>query len=241
MGGRHDRGNKSPPRVYRYVLKGDSGMAPNPRGGFISLATCKPKLRCTAGEGDWVIGNYPSPHNQRIAWAGKIERTVSVHDYSTGYPSREDALYRLDLEGELERIPGKNDWYHRGEEEQRKDKEGRVLVFDPRSSWYFGEDGRPLPDKLHHLIAFNQGHRVKDRRPGDLDELLAWLHEQAPPGIHGEPRDGWAGPDEPAGSPCGPRRTRRPRRSRASCATRRTRKSSSFPRKREPSSPRQIG
>lgn len=34
----------------------DSGFAPNPFNGFMSLATCKPRLRKVANAGDWVAG-----------------------------------------------------------------------------------------------------------------------------------------------------------------------------------------
>lgn len=190
-------------RIYRYVLMYDRGMAPNPRDGLITLATCKPEIRKTAREGDWVIGNFPARKNAVVAWAGRVKRCLPIHQYARNYPTRHDALYELDAEGELRRIPGKHRWYHREADQQRKDKKGSVLIFDKEQSWYFGGDGRVLPLKLHHLIARGQGHRVNQRKAGDLAVLETWLAAQGPPGVHGEPRDGW---DRPDGNGCSPRR-----------------------------------
>lgn len=44
------------PSVYVYAVSYDLGFAPNPFGGMLSLANCKPKIRSTAAHGDWVVG-----------------------------------------------------------------------------------------------------------------------------------------------------------------------------------------
>lgn len=44
-------------KLYSYVVRYDSGFAPNPFYGFCSLATCKPDIRRTASVGNWVVGS----------------------------------------------------------------------------------------------------------------------------------------------------------------------------------------
>lgn len=199
-------------RIYRYVLAHDGGMAPNPRGELLTLATCKPEIRKHAREGDWVVANFPSPRNELVAWAGKIKHGIPVGHYAAEYPERDDALYEMGTHGEPQRIAGKHDWYHRGSNEQRKDRNGNVLVFDRGNSWYFGIQGRQYPADLEHLIARGQGHRVNNRKPGDLERLEAWLRTFGSPGIHGEPRDGWEGPVDGGGRSCGTRKPIEPKR-----------------------------
>jgi hypothetical protein len=201
-------------RIYRYVLAHDRGMAPNPRRGLITLATCKPELRKTAQAGDWVIGNFPAPNNEVVAWVGKIERSLPIAQYALEYPARHDALYARGSGELLRRIPGKHSWYHDDADQQRKDIKGSVLVFEKGQSWYFGGNGRSLPPELHHLAARGQGHRINQRQEGDLAALEAWLADQGPPGIHGEPRHGWDGPD---GNGCGKSPPRGPKKSKGSC------------------------
>jgi hypothetical protein len=43
-------------KIYSYILKNDSGAAPNPFWGICTLTICKPAIRRTANIGDWVIG-----------------------------------------------------------------------------------------------------------------------------------------------------------------------------------------
>ena len=40
-------------RIFRYILRNDTGMAPCTDRGLVSLATCKPKIR---GRGNLAIG-----------------------------------------------------------------------------------------------------------------------------------------------------------------------------------------
>ncbi|MBC6697349.1 Nmad2 family putative nucleotide modification protein [Hymenobacter puniceus] len=42
--------------LYSYVLRFDTGDAPNPYGGVCTLAVCKPAIRRTAQIGDWILG-----------------------------------------------------------------------------------------------------------------------------------------------------------------------------------------
>jgi len=190
-------------RIYRYVLETDSGMAPNPSDDLITLVTCKPGIRRMAKPGDWALGNLPSPHNIRLAWAGRIAECMALDDYAKRHPDRRDALMERSADGCLKRIPGKLAWYHPEREQQRKDLTGNALVFDMASSWYFGADARTLPDELQHLVARGQGYRVNNRQSGDLNRLEGWLQEQGPPGIHGEPRDGWADARSGSSKSCG--------------------------------------
>jgi hypothetical protein len=176
-------------RIYRYVLMTDTGMAPHVKRGTISLATCKPQLRGAAQAGDWVVGSFPSPHNDRIAWAGVIEHVLPVGLYGHAFKRRDDALYP-EKDGIPTRRRDKLLEYHPDPEQQRKDRHGNALLFVRERSWYFGADGRFLPSELAHLAARGQGHRVNGMREGDVERLEAWLREQAPPGIHGAPRHG---------------------------------------------------
>ncbi|MCB2078594.1 MAG: hypothetical protein KDE55_12960 [Novosphingobium sp.] len=192
--------------IYRYVLASDDGMAPHIKNGIVTLATCKPMIRQTASEGDWVMGCFPSPNNEVVAWAGQIKSVSTIHDYGQSFSERDDALYVFDSNGNLARIRDKLPHYHKLFDEQRKDKKGNVLIFDEKQTWYFGADGRVLPTNLHHLAARGQGHRVNLRKPGDLANLIEWLRTQGAPGIIGKPRHDNKSQCQPCGSPTPKRR-----------------------------------
>ena len=56
------------PHFFMYVVKVDSGFAPNPVGGLCTLACCKPTIRKTANVGDWIIGTTPSPDSGKVIY-----------------------------------------------------------------------------------------------------------------------------------------------------------------------------
>ena len=42
--------------IYSYIVRYDSGFAPNPFYGYCTLANCKPIIRGHAQVNDWVVG-----------------------------------------------------------------------------------------------------------------------------------------------------------------------------------------
>lgn len=175
------------PRIYRYVHVADDGMAPCSDHGLVTLATCKPKIRSAAREGDWVVGFYPAPWEPGIiSWAARISRKLDHFTYQAAHGRRRDAVYRPGPQGEPIRLQPD---YHSDRREMEKDLSAPVLIFDPKKSWYFGDKPACLPGPLMHLAAKGQGHRVNFRQPGDYEAFCDWLDQCGPPGILGNPRE----------------------------------------------------
>jgi hypothetical protein len=173
-------------RIFRYILRNDTGMAPCIDRGLVSLATCKPKIRGRAQPDDWVVGFYPGPEQRGlVAWAGRISRRVEIGDYEAEFRGRSDAVYRAKRNGEFKRLRPD---YHPGANDIRKDISAPVLVFDPASTWYFGNRPQMLPERLMSFAPKGRGHRVNEITDGDLAFMRAWLSETAPSCIHGTPR-----------------------------------------------------
>lgn len=72
-------------KVYIYVVDRDFGFAPNPFHGVCTLACCKPRLRSTASEGDWVFGFGGSRLRAtgRCIYGMRITQTMTFDDYSS--------------------------------------------------------------------------------------------------------------------------------------------------------------
>ena len=66
--------------LFSYVIVEDSGFAPNPFGGFLSLACCKQRIRTFASVGDYIIGTGSSRTvgNTKLVYAGEISEVVSM-------------------------------------------------------------------------------------------------------------------------------------------------------------------
>ncbi len=166
-------------RIYRYVVRYDSGTAPRPFDGICSLAVCKPSIRARAQVGDWIVG-FRSRHPGDVVYAMQVTERITLGQYwhdprfanrrprATPYP---DNFYRPREDGKLEQVPNP---VH-GPANSAKDCSGLHVLLSDRF-WYFGRDSVPLPNHLLHLVQTTQGHAVHvNRRPGDVAELRAWL------------------------------------------------------------------
>lgn len=188
----------SDPRIYRYVVRYDGGTAPNPLGGYCTLAICKPAIRRTARLGDWVVG-FRSRDHERVVYAMEVAESLTFAEYwsDVRFRSRRpddpsaptDNIYRprpdrVEGEAELEWVP--NEVHDAGS--LAHDTGGKRVLVATRF-WYFGGTSPKLPTELTHLSPVGRGHVVHaSRRDGDLERFMAWL-TQLPPGMSGRPID----------------------------------------------------
>ncbi len=68
-------------KLYSYIVKHDSGFAPNPFFGYCTLACCKPDIRRTAQVGDWVVGLTPKPDGNRIVYFMRVDGIIGFAAY----------------------------------------------------------------------------------------------------------------------------------------------------------------
>jgi len=71
--------------LYSYVVRYDSGFAPNPFYGYCTLATCKPKIRNSATVGDWLIGcgSKSVGRSGYLVYAMQVTETLTFEQYDT--------------------------------------------------------------------------------------------------------------------------------------------------------------
>jgi hypothetical protein len=73
-------------RIYSYVVRYDSGFAPNPFYGYCTLATCKPNIRHRAQLGDWVVGSASDGRSVRrgghLVYAMRVTETMTFDVYA---------------------------------------------------------------------------------------------------------------------------------------------------------------
>ncbi|MDD2896552.1 MAG: hypothetical protein PHG81_11115 [Aliarcobacter sp.] len=66
--------------IYAYIVPVDDGAAPNPYGGVCTLAICKPNLRKTTKQGDWLVG---LDSKSQLIYTMKITTVMSMKEYDT--------------------------------------------------------------------------------------------------------------------------------------------------------------
>jgi hypothetical protein len=164
------------PKLFSYVVDHDLGFAPNPFGGFCTLAKCKygSKKRNIiemAEKGDWIAGTGGA-NLTKSAGHGKLIYVMRVDDK---IPLAE---YCRTMKGK--RIDAKHEII----------EDGRYVLIS-RHFYYFGRnaiDISEVPKKnLEHPFE-KKGPRYRCDFTEDYIQTFAkWLKETFKVGIHGQP------------------------------------------------------
>jgi hypothetical protein len=196
------------PKVCAYVMRFDSGLAPNPFYGVCTLGLCTPNhSRADIWPGDWIIG-LPSAQIRRemgsqgwrMFYAMQVDERMGLDAYyrdprfQSKIPKRGGSL-----------IEQRGDNFHRWDGQrlihtnESTEHEGFTSdisgdrVFIANRFWYFGKDAVVLPDDLwaKELVAlfegsskgirYAYGRRHDPWTPEDFAQFQTWLHSQQVP------------------------------------------------------------
>jgi len=201
-------------KLYSYLMTHDSGFAPNPFFGCLTLATCMTDIRRTKKVGNWVAGfagkalvrkcadlGVPIRH-QGLIYLMEIGETLTFDEYFNDHrfqskkaiplgtnnvtQERGDNIYCSDSQGKFRQL--ENDNHDEGE--LIKDTKGKYVLV-ANQFYYFGRNC-PVPDASWQSM----GVRVPDRYIGygcesdetAVDGLVSFLEtKRYAPGVHGEP------------------------------------------------------
>jgi Nucleotide modification associated domain 2 len=163
-------------KLYSYIVKHDTGFAPNPFHGYCTLACCKPIIRRTAERGDWVVGLTPKSAGNKIVYLMRVDDIVpSFGDY--WFDSRFKAK-KPSFTGGLQKRCGDNIYepkasgsYHQlrsmhshedGSEHignKAHDLGGKHILVSETFA-YFGSNPKAVPSELRSLIV-GRSHRSR--------------------------------------------------------------------------------
>lgn len=170
--------------IFSYVITDDSGFAPNPFGGFLTLATCKPKIRISAKAGDIVAGSgsVKTVGNGRMVYAGIISKVIPIKEYGK---DRTYKIKRPNMKAEWWKKHGDNIYYldgnkwkqrpnpHHCEQHIQHDL-GVLNVLICEDFWYYGVEAIEIPSQFHEVIKKGPSHkRVKNKNL--VQEFYNWL------------------------------------------------------------------
>lgn len=200
-------------RVYSYVVAGDSGFAPNPFHGWLTLACCKPRIRKHARKGDLVVGL--SARCERVVYAFEVEDRLNFAAYWADRRFRRkranltastierygDNIYKPDGGGGFVQQPSRHYDNKNGRERPRmkeRDLAGDAVLVGRRFV-YFGGEGPKLPHRLEFLRV-GRAHRSRfdDEQ---VAAVRAWF-DGLELGVHGRPAR-WTDGDESWRTSCG--------------------------------------
>jgi Nucleotide modification associated domain 2 len=190
---------------YTYIVVRDIGFAPNPFGGFCTLATCKPDIRSVAKIGDWVIGSGSAQEGLRnkLIFAMQVTESMTFDEY---WNNPKFELKKPQMNGSLMQAYGDNIyffnaktnlWHQENSHHSNKDgtinyhnlnrdtKRNKVLVSN--NFYYFGKDCPEIPIEFHDKICHSRRHK-NITNIEDIEKLINWIESNYEPNyIHNYP------------------------------------------------------
>jgi hypothetical protein len=198
-------------KIYSYVLRIDSGAAPNPFWGLCTLTICKPVIRRNAQVGDWVIGtgskNTTLKDGKTYDFSEKIVYAMKVTDKKT--LKEYDEFCKANLANKIPKWKTK-DWRLRvgdciydystnheptiregvhNEDHRQRDLSGCYALLSDHF-YYFGVEAIELPPELKELIKRNQGHK-KIEKPDLIKEFEKWIKKFEKNKLYADPQMRW--------------------------------------------------
>lgn len=201
------------PRLFSYVVRYDSGFAPNPFYGHCTLATCKPTIRSAALIGDWIVGTGSSAkgvnRGNRLVHAMKVSETRDFRAYwadptfSRKQPFRHgsrkqscgDNIYSRSADDsswlQLDSFHTEQDGTTKVAHVNRDTGTDRVLISE--DFYYFGGEGPEVPAVFRDPTRYDLCRRVRQRKRLEdadwIEEFVSWLRTFGPSGYYGRPLD----------------------------------------------------
>ncbi len=186
-------------RVFSYVVVVDSGFAPNPFHGALTLACCKPKIREHADPGDLIVGLTGASRGNRVVFVAEVDEKLTFNQY---WMDRRFRRKRPDMSSKVTvRRRGDNIYeplggsrfrqlhsaHSNGEAEHRGNKThdlGGRAVLVARDFSYFGDEAISLPSRFADLIV---GRAHKCRFPETLVQAVDRWRQKLPKGVQAAP------------------------------------------------------
>ncbi|WP_315797840.1 MULTISPECIES: hypothetical protein [unclassified Bradyrhizobium] len=133
--------------LHTYIVRYDSGFAPNPFYGFCTLATCKPKIRKYATIGDWLLGTGSGEKKigraGTLVYAMRITEALSFDEYDADARFLKKKPYRT---GSRKQSCGDNIYF----------RETSPGPWKQRDSFHSLPDGRPNPKHIGRDTSVNR-------------------------------------------------------------------------------------
>lgn len=185
-------------RLYSYVVVTDSGLAPNPWHGYLTIALCTPNHGSyNIGIGDWIIGNGSKSAVHRLIYAMRVTERLHFDDYYR------DSRFQLKKprfdSGDWRDAVGDNIYFQ--ENDKWRQAETRFhcnkadmdqdttypYVYISNHYYYFGIQAVNVPEQYRALLRKGYQGCKSDHDPSVVMQFLEWLEKNHEPG-HNERR-----------------------------------------------------
>lgn len=195
--------------LYAYKLTHDTGFAPNPFWGVLTLATCKPKMRLKRDKGDWIAGFTSSglcrdrPGDERLIYLMHVEEKLRIAEYfederfadKIPNPDSDQAVQRAGdniyrplrpdaiAPSDFEQLRNPNHWdgsSNCGVGDARKTDVNGQYVLIGRRFVYFGRNALHIPGDVRPAVPTNMSaYGAPTRHEDRIRSFVEYVFEQA--------------------------------------------------------------
>jgi hypothetical protein len=196
-------------RLHSYLVRYDSGFAPNPFFGYCTLATCKPDIRARAAENEWIVGTGSANKQVRrggyLVYAMRVTEALQFQDYwnDNRFQQKKPNLHRSRMHAcgdniynfrngtwrQLRSFHTNADGSLNARHVARDTGANRVLV--STDFVYFGGVGPKIPGEFRKgkdICVHGMGRKVFDD-PAMITAFVKWIRSLGDQGYCGRPMD----------------------------------------------------
>jgi len=204
-------------RLFSYKLTHDTGFAPNPFFGFLTLANCKPLIRRHKIIGDWIAG-FTSDKlcgdnigDERLIYLMHITNKITYYEYFNAQKYKikipdlqhNDFIYKSgdniysplnEYDYSLENvttIKNMNHWDFKNDCECMKNKIKDlpgIYVLISDDFYYFGKNAIVIDKQIRPDVPFGMAaHGVQTKNINKAIQFIEFIKNNYKKGIHGIP------------------------------------------------------
>jgi hypothetical protein len=188
---------------FSYVVEHDYGLAPNPFGGYCTLAVCKPDIRknINLNIGDWIIGTGSQKLKKlnHLIFAMQLEEKLTFDGY---WEDKRFQYKKPIINGSLVQMYGDN-FYHKNSKTQEwiqevsahstvqkekhliKDTSSEIVLISQKF-YYLGDQSLLIPQEFNEICKKRQGMKYKGLNEVGA-KVINWLSKNSKNGISGDP------------------------------------------------------
>ena len=162
-------------KMWSYRIVHDKQFAPNPFKGVLTLATCKPKIRCSreSKPGIWLAGFAaysvvgdgirPRKGSERLIYLAKISEVIPMKDYWKKYPQKRavncnddqfEEYYGDNIYNEKLELVNQN---HHREGDIRRDISGKNVLICEEYYYFVPKNRLEIPPEFDDLVYKRRG------------------------------------------------------------------------------------
>ena len=206
-------------RIFSYKITHDTGFAPNPFWGYLTIATCKPLIREKKHIGDWIVGfssksllGESDPVGQeKVVFAMQITEKITYQEYwddarfQNKIPDMSaksvvkkcgDNIYQplKSAPTAIDDFIQKPNPYHDKNDIQNDLKSLYVIISN--KFWYFGQKKVSIPEDIPIKVPYRQSsHGVRTHDMDVANRFIKYLSDHYCQGIIFHPNK-WPANDE---------------------------------------------